>query len=788
MGVHHLHERLRSGERSGRLASAIADLFRPTLELQAYGDLERQLRKLPEQPRTVNDLFDARLSSVRVEDPSKLLILNDLTESEFLVSMANALDAVVMRGLVTARGIGATPTGPFLRRVYHESGSARSAERGMAPSVTLLHAVVGRLVDVNCAAARGIVSRWRDPPVHVRLRAVASRDDRIASATEAGRFLLDLDHEIFWGLYPGYPEVAELRASRFAEFDDRTQKEITRRIRQGLPRQLWDEDQETDRIEAECLHLAARELKRIQDAGGTLPAGDRVWLEANVGDPAEVDQVEEGSLAPVVRWRPSSPDRALDSQKGIERLRTLEQKLSEGDRAARDWLQESGAPLKVLQDLDSVADSGGGLPVVWGHLCQAHLPPGDQEEASTRDPASEARRVLDLMERWPGEILPGSIEAISHWLSTWRKYVVGESNWPALWFRAWPAVVDREKEPEPDQPLDFHELSTTPAAKLIGVFLDACPNLDEVPRPFDGSHDLRRVRGEAIKAPGLSGLIARQEMIQSLGYFLRADQDWTEEYLVEPLRLDGTVALELWRAVGLRRQPTDVLRSIGQDMVARTRDHRLEREIRHVLALSVMLESLSALWERREPAVAHNEVQQMIRLLDGEGRTYLVEAITQAMTDPVNQEPSPPSPEELFRSAVKPFLEGVWPQERSLATKDISAALAVLPAAARGEFAEAVATIERFLRPFDCWSMLSYGLYQGEWEKPQEECPQLSMIDDQPKAEALLKLLDRTVGTAESAVIPDDLGDALEQVRGAAPSLVDTLQFRRLETAARRRG
>ena len=62
----------------------------------------------------------------------------------------------------------------------------------------------------------------------------------------------------------------------------------------------------------------------------------------------------------------------------------------------------------------------------------------------------------------------------------------------------------------------------------------------------------------------------------------------------------------------------------------------------------------------------------------------------------------------------------------------------------------------------------------------------LLMIDDEAKANALLRLLDLTVGTSEGAVVPHDLTDALDQIRSVAPHLVDSVSYRRLSTVARR--
>jgi len=60
------------------------------------------------------------------------------------------------------------------------------------------------------------------------------------------------------------------------------------------------------------------------------------------------------------------------------------------------------------------------------------------------------------------------------------------------------------------------------------------------------------------------------------------------------------------------------------------------------------------------------------------------------------------------------------------------------------------------------------------------------VIDSPEKAKALLVLLDCTVGQQDEAVIPLDLSEALERVRSAGPSLVNTTEYRRLATAARR--
>ena len=77
--------------------------------------------------------------------------------------------------------------------------------------------------------------------------------------------------------------------------------------------------------------------------------------------------------------------------------------------------------------------------------------------------------------------------------------------------------------------------------------------------------------------------------------------------------------------------------------------------------------------------------------------------------------------------------------------------------------------------------MSEYGLYGEEGGRPK-----LSVVDDEAKASAFLRLLNLTIGTAEDSAIPYDLSSALDQIQRAAPQLVDTPMFRRLATAARR--
>lgn len=823
-GAYHAQHRLRAGERSGSLVAAIVEVVAPRLKVEPFSSLRLHFRQPPRRPKKVEDLFRMGLTSGRIVDP-RLLDLGGLADRPFLISLALALDAAVTRGLDIARRIGWDGERRLwqlgeLHRVYYVPVAERADgedepdefNRGIAPSVKLLQAVISRLVDIDISTAVEFVERCKmtNSPVHLRLWAALSRDARVTPANEVYSKLLSLDDQRFWNLND-YPEIAELRAKRFGELDPHEQAKLAARIRKSPPRNQWPRKVDAGRVESIRLYWAVRELRRIEIAGATLPGRDKAWLDAKIHefpDLVQMSQLDEGFWsAPKARSVPPNPDSQYDLLAGEERLRALEAALSltragwEDDPAKRaaDWIRQPGKPLQILLDFESTPDGGSAFARVWERFGWAHSPaPGQGEDASQRDLPLESARVLSLLAKLPEASIRQSIHGISQWLSAWEKQLVLIPEGLSVWLKLWPIAVEVTNAEQPveeeihlnkvvqssddREPMDLDTLNS-PAGKFVGVFLSACPNLQENDHPFDVDGAPRRMRDAIIASTGRSGLIARHRMIEELPYFLCAAPDWTREHLITPLIAANSEAIALWRAIARRTHFSDVLKIIGGPMAERVTDRSLGRETRRSLVFSLVIECLHAFNEQREPAVPYARIQQMIRSLDDEVRSYGAEAVQRFVRDisaSRKGEQAPP-PEDLFRAAAKPFLQQVWPQERSLATPGVSRALADLPATAREAFTEAVDTIERFLMPFECWSILDYGLF-GE----EDGNPKLSIIDNPEKGAAFLRLLDLTIGKDEGSVIPHDLPDALDQIRRVAPNLSENREFRRLATAARR--
>ena len=819
-------DRIKSGERTGALTASILNLVRPFIKVAQFSKLDLSFRRLPRTPKTVQDLMSIGLTSGELVDPNELAI-GTIEDWGFLLELAHDLDAAVTKALdIGHRLFGGSEDRMWrfgdLRRVYFVQKCDRLEgedepdrfHTGIAPSTKLLYAVVSRLHDVDAAAAIVLLRRWRETPtpIHVRLWSAFSREAHVSSATEVGEFLESTHDHQFWDLHR-YPEIAELRARRFSTLAGSVQKSIVRRLRRGPPAGLWPRKSSRELVTNARRYWTAREMRRIQLTGGVLAEADERWLEDQIGQFEELkgmSRIDDGFIGTSkMMWVAPNPDERYDFLVGAERLEALEEALSsqrhgwDDDPATRasDWIGTADNVRRLVADFEAT-DTGGTFPRVWDRFGWRHgpMPLPDSEHRDVPTPRLEPveDRVLALLERLPIETAQGAIGGISHWLDSWAKQIHALPHFVSVWLRLWPVAVsatnaEQAPEVEPslsvvvttpgrDEPQDLDTLNT-PAGRLIGALLAACPRIGPGDRPFENI-PLREMRDAALAAEGRAALVVRHKFISELPYFLQADPAWTRATLIEPLLADTPQAIMLWRAVARKTRFHQVLDIIGEAMATRAVDIRLGRETRRSLSFSIVIEVLHALHSDRSPVVPTSTVQQMIRSLDDEVRSHAANAVQRFVHDlsvPSSNVGAPDSPETIFRKAVHPFLEKVWPQERSLATPGVSRAFADLPSTCRESFAEAVDVIERFLVPFDCWSMLDFGLY-GE----ANEGPRLSRINTAAKAEAFLHLLDLTIGSAQGAVVPLDLGTALAQIERVAPRMAETQQYRRLATIARR--
>jgi hypothetical protein len=810
MSAHAIKSRLRRGDLSGALIDELVELVRPKLKVSPFSTLHRQMQSRRGRIKSMRDLFSVQIKSGRGLDPQNLG-LNAVTDEAFLIALATALESAVLKGLDIARRVGWQGASRLwmagqLHRVYFVPAEEIAANRdepdhfheGIAPSVKLLFATVARLSALGSVAASQFVRRWRlwDSPIHVRLWAAAARDARLASTSEVAEFLLNLDAGAEWDVL-NFPEVAELQARRFGELSGEAQKRILVRLRKGPPRRFWRRRLTPEQLIQARTAVIVRELARIEAGGAQLPAKDRAWLDANSPDGIRDQGLTAGFLgSPIADWVGNEPDPRFDMLAGAERLSALERALAaprtgwneDPASAATAWIRQGANLHQVLSDLEATRAANAPYPKVWDQFGWIHTP--REPAAGEAEAPPPTTRVLALLGEVAQPVLRDAIEGLANWFFNWSSQLAFDANTLAVWLRLWPLAVDaaNTRAPEPSRAVsDVAQVDTNDEAvaidtlnsavgKLMQVFLQACPDLTRVAQPFT-QEPLRTMRQHIIDAGGRAGLIARYRLTEEVGYFLNADPEWAARDLLAPLRADSEDALQLWKALGRRFQSHEVLNVIGLELTERAVDMRLARDTREVLASNLIIEGLYAYKLYRAPAVPFQRIQQTVRSVEDEVRAHCADTLRKFAAN----RPAGESGEQLLLDAVIPFLSNVWPQERSLSTPGVSRALALLPATAPAAFAGAVRAVERFLVPFDCWSMHDYGLHAND-----EDDARLLAIDSPAKAAALLTLLDKTIASTEGAVIPYDIGVALERIRQIDQQLASTRAFRRLATASRR--
>ena len=395
-----------------------------------------------------------------------------------------------------------------------------------------------------------------------------------------------------------------------------------------------------------------------------------------------------------------------------------------------------------------------------------------------------------------------SIGGICHWLHAWRRHALRSESGGALWLRAWPIAVDATnaahvaqdndeiaaffRSPGSEDRIADVDTLNTPSGELVRTFLETFLSVDEIEHIFVDGHIGSEMLGRIMDATGHSGLIVHCLLMQRLPSLLQANPEWTKRNLLPSLSGDDVQSILLWRALASHQLPMHSLTVIGANLLQTILDARLGERTRESLIRSVVFENLHAFRERRDAAVPCARLSQMLRFADEEIRACTARAVRIYQDEAPEKVKRPRSAAEVFRVSVRPFLQQAWPQERSLGTPGVNQELSGLPAVADDAFVEAVEEIERFLTPFDCWSMLDYGFYDNG-EPGDGMTPQVAtMIDDEPNAHALLRLLDRTIGDSQNAVVPHDLSLALERIETVAPRLAKHPAFRRLSAAARR--
>jgi hypothetical protein len=586
-----------------------------------------------------------------------------------------------------------------------------------------------------------------------------------------------------------YPEIAELRAVRFRDLGHAQQAYLEQRLMQLPPANFWKRGIPRDRKNQYRRQRAATELRRIQAGHADLSEVAKSWLskQANSAEHVVIDtDFPQGVQA---RW--IGPEDTTFAPADADAI------LPELDHALGEWgsqgtleFMTNNADL-VLKALEEAPEVSAKSKDVWGNIGRAIAPGKVDATSKKRATAQQTRKLLELAIDLPDSTMRLAAGRMSSWLGEWPASAPEIALRAKLWLRLWPFAVEITNARKPadenrqimgdrQQPAEDQLALTalnTPVGYLMSAFLKMCPNLSTAPKPF-AKEPLRTLREKAILATGPSRLQVLHHFLSHITYMRRADRSWTDENLLDRLR-DGADGNEMWGAVAQNSVLTyGAMRRIGKRMAQVAMSSDLSVETRARLAERIVIRVLVDISENKKSAVALPDVQQMLRLGGDRVRSASGSAIGIFV-----EEPGDGTPEERFVAGAKPFLNEIWPKEKTLRSKSLADALADLPAKSGSRFAEAVSAVAPFMVPFDCWSLWEFGLF-GPGDPQEKTLRDLANAQD---AEALLNLLDLSIGAEERATVPYDLDRALSQIAGTDPALERDLRFRRLSALVVRR-
>lgn len=806
-----LGHRLATGDRSSDLVSELALLVAPRIRVAWHDGLTSVRRGASKRPRSVDDLLHRSVTSDEVE-VGRGVSLASVTEVPFLLELADALEAQVLRGIHLARRLGWRNDAGFfwlggldrVRLRWSEGDEdADRYHRGIAPAVRLLMQATDRLAALEPALARPLLLRWltRSDPVHARMWAAAAVEPKLADEGEVGRFLLSRPPEQTWR-GELFPEVAELRAVRFGHLGAADQSAVVELILSGPPATVVGRRGTKAERRRVRTGFVVRELTRIQVGGWALPAEALRWLEPRRTEFSEFVATEVDVDFPRgVRswWVGPSPDGDLDTLDGEALAHAIDARLRASPdfwggpgRGAWDWLSGPGNPSRLARALLAGSGNDGRYGMAWDALGHRHAPADLNAGIADVPPEllAEARLILrslpSLMEPAIGEACRG----LSNWLARWARHLREEPALPTAIARLWPhaerasqistdATSYEEAEGAEGKRIS-HDALNSPAGHLTLAFLRACPDLAAVARPF-AEEGLRLVRDLIAGAPGRPGLVARYVCMTYLPYLLRADAAWAESALLSRLE-SGPDSDVLWHAVTHSHPTKGVMARLGGLMARRVIAGGLGAEVRRSLVERVCFATLRSLMDGEALGDLLPHVQQMLRsvpeALRGDG-AMTVERFIEAAASA--GQGAPPSREEIFDRAAQPFLASVWPRERSSVTPAVAEAFASIPAACGRRFTAAVATIRRYLMPFDSWSMHDWGLLADDMRAVRADT-----IVGKEEAAAALELLHLSISEAPDARPPVGLDAVLDHISSQNRTLGRDPRFVRLATMARR--
>lgn len=815
LDAHQAADRFRAGDRSANLVDAVARLVEPPLLVEpAWPQLGRR------KPKTAADLLSIHFGEVDFVGRDNF-DFDDIDDPDFLIALCHGLDRQLSQAVDTARRLHGEQdweassralllgleSGPMIGNLDSEPDAVGF---GIGPLLQMLYSVLRRIAELNAEVAAIVPKRWRHERsfVHRRLWAAVAVDARVVAGEEVGDFLVAISRNEFWD-FEGLPEICALRAQRFRDLSQQRRMVVAARLRQGPPRFRWLRHLDAKRFADYRDRRTLREFQAIRDNGGTLANNDEDWMTRfeHLGPYPDPHDPPLGST-PRVYWG-TEPDLKFDSISESDLPDALEAALAAersgrhgaGYGTAGEWIKIAKNWTKIISGLKSRPHGGADYRHLWDCFTGAHHP-GPSDGPIDLERRAQGERVLALLDKRPLESVGHDISGISWWLGHWKTLATSTASGVLTTLKFWPLALRdtersllsrklewikidcRRKQYWSTQDVEMSALNTS-AGHIAGVLAQAL-----MKTTTDAPDDVEAIDGQIldrlVKAPGLGGMIARYHLGLRLLHLWQEHREWTERNIIEPMLSGDDEVLTLWMAFVRASSSTavkEIVEALGEGMVQKTIERRLDSRTRMALAVLLVRYFLYARWEGWEEMGLVRETCQSLRQSETD---VLADVAYRALLGFLDHGPAPETPAseaevraERFERAVKSVLKDVWPMERTPDRPGLAKAMAQIPAASGAAFADGVDAVRRFLCPFKVYTVRDYGF-------DARSAALSEVVKTERDAEALLELIDKTVGEGEEARMPFDGDKALARIREVSPRLEKTPAFRRLKTLQKR--
>jgi hypothetical protein len=245
--------------------------------------------------------------------------------------------------------------------------------------------------------------------------------------------------------------------------------------------------------------------------------------------------------------------------------------------------------------------------------------------------------------------------------------------------------------------------------------------------------------------------------------FFRVDRPWTEQRLLPLFDWSNLVeAKAAWEGfLGSPRLYQPLLTALKLQFLDSANHYADLGEHRQQFATFLTYAALAP-----TEGYTVDEFRSAIGALPQEGMEESAQALSQALEGAADQR------EDYWKHRAQQFWKQIWPKSRDLATPRIAESLTRLVIAARGEFPAALASVQDWLQPIEHPDYVVHLLRES------------GLCSTYP-ADAL-NLLNAVI--ADQQWGPRDLGQCLDQIAMAAPSIAQDARHLRLREYSRRRG